>query len=147
MEKKKLEPKHEMTEQRAMGIFVKALDKEREDFDLSEEAKDTMFNNIMSEVNARNQFDFDGDGVPDSAEKERRVQDDIPLSMDAARDAKNAGVYGSSRGRYLTPEEAAAMKSDRMPLSMDEARESKRMPKVIEEGFSDNQSEDSYDFE
>lgn len=140
MEKKKLEPKHEMTEQRAMN-------EERADFDLSEEVKDAMFDSTMSDVNARNQFDFDGDGVPDSAEKERRVQDNIPLSMDAARDVKNAGVYGNSRGRYLTPEEAAAMKSDRMPLSMDEARESKRMPKVIEEGFSDNQNEDGYDFE
>lgn len=147
MEKKKLEPKHGMTEQRAMGIFVSALEKEREDFELSEETKDTMFNNIMDEVNTRNQFDFDGDGVPDSAEKERMVQDDMPLSMDAARDAKNARVYGDSRGHYLTPEEAAAMKSDRMPLSMDDARESKRMPKVIEEGFSDNQNEDGYDFE
>lgn len=97
----------------------------------------------------KDQFDFDGDGVPDGAEKERQVSD-VPLSIDEAKDAKNASVFGNSRGRYITPEEAdrlAQTKQNRIPLSTDDAKNMKRrLPDVLVNGFADEQKEDSDEY-
>lgn len=115
MEKKILSPNQYLIDKQNMQITENKTDEQKSD-------------SVKSKTNI---FDFDNDGVPDSAEPERRVVD-IPLSMDAARDAKNAKIFGDSRGRFV---------------DNDGIGEQKTLPDNLIHDFSEEEDTNNYDFD